>query len=74
MDNILEKTILMLNFTNKQKTHFMRDYWFLNNFYMMEEMPDEWKNSTVIPIYRKVIKQMAENYREISQLNVYYKI
>jgi len=70
----LEKIILMLNFANMQKTHFMRDYWFLSNIYMMEEMPDEWKNSTVIPIYRKVIKQMTENYREISQLNICYKI
>ena len=53
MDNHLEKIILMPNFTNMQKTHFMRDYWFLNNIYMMGEMPEDSKNSTVIPIYRK---------------------
>jgi len=37
-DNHLEKIILILSFTNMQKTHFIRDYWFLNNICIMGEM------------------------------------
>ena len=74
MYNHLEKIILILNFTNMQKTHFMVDYWFLNNIYMMKEMLEEWTKSFDKSIYNKSDKQMVETYREISRLNACYKI
>ena len=40
----------------------MGDYFFLNTIYIMDETPEEWKNSIVIPIYMKGGKQKVENY------------
>jgi len=37
-------------------------------------MPEEWKNSIVIPLYKKRDKQKVENYRGISLLNACYKL
>ena len=37
----------------------------------MGEIPEEWKNSVVIPIYTEGGKQRVENY---SLINVFYKI
>jgi len=45
-----------------------------NNIYKMREMPQEWKNSSVIPIHRKSDKQKVENYRGISLLYACYKL
>ena len=47
---------------------------FFNIIYMMGEMPEEWKNSIVIPLYYKGDKQTVENYRGISLLNACYKL
>lgn len=76
MDNHLQKTILMLNYTNRQKTHFMRDYWFLNNIYMMGEIPEEWKKSIVITIYRKETKKWRRTIEKLAYLMyvIYYKV
>jgi hypothetical protein len=41
---------------------------------MMEEMSEEWRNSTVICIYKKGDKQQVENYRGIILLNACYKL
>jgi hypothetical protein len=41
---------------------------------MMGEMPEEWKNSIILPVYKKGEKQKVENYREISLLNARYKL
>jgi hypothetical protein len=70
----LKKVTLMLNFTNMQKAHLMRDYWFLNNIHIMGKMPEEWKNCIVIPKYKKNDKQIVENYRENSLFNACYKL
>jgi hypothetical protein len=41
---------------------------------MMGEMQEEWKNSIVIPIYKKDYKQNVENYGGINLLNTCYKL
>jgi hypothetical protein len=68
MNNNVEKIILMLNFTNRQKTHFMRDYWFLNNIYMVGKIPEEWKKSTVITIYRKETNKWWRTIEKLAYL------
>jgi len=47
---------------------------FFNNIYVMGEMLEKWKNSIVLPMYKKVDKQKVENYRKISLLNACYKL
>lgn len=47
---------------------------FFNNTSMMGEMQEEWKNSIVIPIYKKGYKQSVENYGGINLLNTCYKL
>jgi len=37
-------------------------------------MREEWKNSSIIPIYKTGDKQEVENYRRISLLNACYKL
>jgi len=39
-----------------------------------EELPEEWKESIVVPIYKKGDKTDCNNYRGISQLPTTYKI
>jgi hypothetical protein len=52
----------------------MSDYWLFNNIYVMGEMPEERKRSTLVPIHKKGEKQKVENYREITLLNSCYKL
>jgi len=39
-----------------------------------EELPGEWKESIIVPIYKKVDKTHCSNYRAISLLLTMYKI
>jgi hypothetical protein len=57
MENHPAKIIRIPNFINMQETHFMTDHVFFNNISIMGEMQEEWKNSTVVPIYMKGYKK-----------------
>ena len=39
-----------------------------------EELPDEWKESIIVPIYKKGDKTECNNYRGISLLPTTYKV
>jgi hypothetical protein len=39
-----------------------------------EELPEQWKESIVVPVYKKGDKTEFSNYRGISLLSVTYKI
>jgi hypothetical protein len=39
-----------------------------------EELPEEWKESVIVPIYKKGDKTDCSNYRGISRLSTTYKI
>ena len=47
---------------------------FLNSIWNKEELPEEWKESIIVPIYKKGDKTGRSNYRGISLLLTTYKI
>jgi hypothetical protein len=46
----------------------------INSTWNKEELPEEWKESFVVPIYKKGDKTDCSNYRGISLLSATYKI
>jgi sorting nexin-29 len=47
---------------------------FIISIWNKEELLEEWKESTVVPIYKKGDKTDCNNYRGISLLSTMYKI
>jgi hypothetical protein len=46
----------------------------INSIWNKEELPDKWKESTIVPIHRKDDKNECSNYRRVSLLPTSYKI
>jgi hypothetical protein len=47
---------------------------FINSVWNKEELPDQWKESIIVPIHKKGDKTDCNNYRGISLLSTSYKI
>ena len=46
----------------------------INSFWKKEELPEEWKKSIIVPIYKKTDKTYCSNYRGISLFSTTYKM
>jgi hypothetical protein len=46
----------------------------INSVWNKEELPDQWKESIIVPIHKKGDKTDCNNYRGISLLSTSYKI
>jgi hypothetical protein len=46
---------------------------FINSIWNKEELPDQWKESIVVPVHIKVIK-LTNNYRGISLVSTSFKM
>jgi hypothetical protein len=46
----------------------------INSIWNKEELPDQWKESIIVPIHKKDDKTDCNNYRGISLLSTSYKI
>jgi hypothetical protein len=46
----------------------------INSVWNKEELPDQWKESIVVPVYKTGDETDCNNYRGISQLSTSYKI
>jgi hypothetical protein len=47
---------------------------FINSVWSKEELPDQWKESIIVPIYKKGDKTYCSNYQGISLLPTSYRI
>jgi hypothetical protein len=46
----------------------------INSIWNKEELPDQWKESVIFPVYKKGDKTDCSDYRDISLLSTAYKI
>jgi hypothetical protein len=46
----------------------------INSVWNKEELPDQWKESIIVPIHKKGDKTDCSNYREISQISTSWNI
>jgi len=44
----------------------------IDSIWNQEELPEEWKESTILPVYKKGDKKVCSNYRGISLLSTMY--
>jgi hypothetical protein len=49
-------------------------YKLINSLLNKEELPDQWKESIIVPIYKKGYKSHCRHYRGILLLSTSYKI
>jgi hypothetical protein len=63
--DVIKRNILIL---------LCRWYDFFNSVWNKEELPDQWRESIIVPIHKKGDKTDCNNYRGISLLSTSYKI
>jgi hypothetical protein len=68
-DNILAKLIKVGGETLCSEIHRL-----ICSIWNKEELPQQWKESVIVPIYKKGDKTDCNNYRGISLLSTAYKI
>ena len=56
------------------RTIYYEIYKLIISIWNEEELPEEWKESNIVPIYKKGVKTDCSNYRGISLLLTVYKI
>jgi len=56
------------------RTIYYEIYKLIISIWNKEELPEEWKESIIVPIYKKGVKTDCSNYRGISLLLTAYKI
>jgi hypothetical protein len=56
------------------ETLYSEIYRLIRSIWNKEELPQQWKESIIVPIYKKGDKNDCNNYRRISLLSIAYKI
>jgi hypothetical protein len=69
IDQILTELIQAGGNTLHSETHKL-----INSIWNKEELPQQWKESIIVPIYKKGHRNKCSNYREISLLPSTYKV
>jgi hypothetical protein len=62
------------NLSKQGVKHYILLYTLIYSIWNKEELPQQWKESIIIPIYKKDDKTDCNNYRGISLLSTAYKI
>jgi hypothetical protein len=51
-----------------------KNYKLINSIWNKEELPDQWKESIIVPVHKKCDKTDCSNYRGTSLLSTSYKM
>jgi hypothetical protein len=65
---------ILVEFVKAGVKHYILRYRLISSMWNKEELPQQWKESIIVPIYKKADKTDCNNYREISLLSNAYKI